>query len=322
MQDHYQILEISRNASAEEIKQAYRRLAKLFHPDKNPGNLLAEEKFKAISAAYEVLSDPIKKSNYDFKGTFNLTQAYASSFTKQKTTQTKGRKTYGFSEEEVKRRQYYKENYRKHYDAEQAARQKARNYQGPKNNFRELRYVMFAVPIAVGLLMFVLNAFSSYVPEEKVVKLRDQEIVNKTEDVSTSDVPYKEFLGDNVYDHSTSTVIKAKNTTGKDVVVELADKKTGKVVQHYYVEKDYYLLLEKMPKGTFFLRTMEGEDFDATAMVKEVGVKGTFKNSKGFYEIRKPIQVNGDKADTVEVDLGGASSPEKVSISPGDFFVQ
>lgn len=63
--DFYQTLGVSRTASADEIKKAYRKLAMQFHPDKNQGNKKAEEKFKEISEAYEVLSDEKKRKNYD-----------------------------------------------------------------------------------------------------------------------------------------------------------------------------------------------------------------------------------------------------------------
>ncbi|MEY4617452.1 MAG: hypothetical protein RJB66_2412 [Pseudomonadota bacterium] len=64
-QDYYSLLGISRNATAEEIKKAYRRLAMQYHPDKNQGNKAAEEKFKEISEAYEVLSNDQKRAGYD-----------------------------------------------------------------------------------------------------------------------------------------------------------------------------------------------------------------------------------------------------------------
>jgi curved DNA-binding protein len=66
--DYYQILGLNRKASADEIRKAYRKLAMQYHPDRNPGDKKAEERFKEINEAYQVLSDPQKRARYDQLG--------------------------------------------------------------------------------------------------------------------------------------------------------------------------------------------------------------------------------------------------------------
>lgn len=78
MSNYYETLGVAKTATADEIKKAYRTLAFKYHPDRNPGNAEAEEKFKQISAAYDVLGDEAKRRQYDMGYS---TDSYSSSHT-------------------------------------------------------------------------------------------------------------------------------------------------------------------------------------------------------------------------------------------------
>ncbi len=77
MTDYYQLLGVSRDATQEEIKRAYRRLARQHHPDVNSGDTAAEERFKEVSKAYSVLSDPDKRQRYDAFGEEGVPAGFA-----------------------------------------------------------------------------------------------------------------------------------------------------------------------------------------------------------------------------------------------------
>ena len=75
--DYYETLGVAKTATEEELKKVYRKLALKYHPDRNPGNKAAEEKFKEISEAYAVLSDPKKRSQYDTMGMGGFQQSHS-----------------------------------------------------------------------------------------------------------------------------------------------------------------------------------------------------------------------------------------------------
>src|SRR5918912_3151898 len=89
-EDFYKILGVKKDAKAEEIKKAYRRLARKYHPDVNPGDKAAEDRFKQMSEAFDVLSDPKKRKVYDRFGQYSDNLANAAEAGATGSTYTRG----------------------------------------------------------------------------------------------------------------------------------------------------------------------------------------------------------------------------------------
>lgn len=80
MEDLYNVLGVQKNATQDELKSAYRKLAMKYHPDRNPGDKAAEEKFKNITAAYDVLGDETKRRQYDEFGSYGAHNSQSQSY--------------------------------------------------------------------------------------------------------------------------------------------------------------------------------------------------------------------------------------------------
>lgn len=315
--DLYAILGVSPSASREEIKAAFRRLAKLYHPDKNPDNKDAGEKFRQIKEAYETLINPARKQKYDSR------QKYTSAYKARTTTTAAGKKTktYTTTEEDIRRRKYYQQHYTR--------QQKPKT--GPVTpkpaQYNETRYILFTIPVAVALLFLIINLYSDEKPEgvtsripAKEVFSNETSVVKKEKtSVSTSDSPYDYWFGKPKVDRRSESIINVYNRSGYDAVVCLTDKETGITVRNYFIADDYYLLFEFLPEGKYYFKSYLGTGFNTEKKTLNDSLTGAFEKPVQYMKQEKEkIAITLEQADTFSVYI--KSTPEKDRISEEEFF--
>lgn len=327
MSDYYSILGLTKSANSAEIKAAYRKLVKIYHPDKNPNSYEAVEKFRQIQEAYETLMDPILRSKYDGKVSYNEYFTQTTQQTKQHAAQGRGKK-YSFTEEDLKRRQYYKEHYKKQYDASKKV-----NVAEEKKKYNETRYILFSIPLAIALLFFIINIYerSDKKQNKKDVKgsviQKDTTIStskDKTEKITTSAEPYKYYFGQNLIDRNSNQVVQVTNYSGTDAVVCIVDALNNKVVRHHFIENSFNLYFEYLPAGKYYLRNYLGEHFNTEIKIKGTEISGAFENEKQFQSSKeKTFEINLQKIDTISFDvIYFDNKQDKNIIKTESFFIR
>lgn len=303
IKNYYIILGVKNTATLDEIKAAFRELAKKYHPDKNPGNKAAEDYFKEIQEAYMVLSNPEKRKNYDLKFTYGYTQS------------SSRRTAYG---------QYTGNAYQ--YAQQQAA---ARN-NAAFNNLRsktkqkhkpEERYqVMVSVGIALLLLYFIISyntsnkktteeyAREKIEMEHKIEALMkpDQQQKNLEEEpmIHNFDSPYTRYFGEEVYVDESKNNIKISNSGYSEAVVCLVNNKAPfQVIRNQYMDAGATFKMNSIPDGEYYLKVFYGNKWDTTVTFVNQAFKGGFKEQVAFVKI-----MNGNKAFKMKQDQEGASS--------------
>jgi curved DNA-binding protein CbpA len=297
--DYYQILQVPSTATSAEIKTAYRRLAKIFHPDKNHGNPAAEEKFKQIKDAYENLINPLRRRKYDEKRNRSVTSG-ASPHSHRKTTT---KKNYDFSEEEAERRKYYQ----KHY--------KTTSYSAPKEKSKkqpavstELKYILISVPLAVALLLLIIRLYEKPKKEAQT----KTETVNIKSDVSTPASPFESSVGKNIFDSTSHSVIKITNVSGYDAIVFLQND-SNKIIRHHFIENNYQIFTENVPVSNYRLYSWLGEKFNSNKLLFNT-IYGNFETTVCTNLAADSLRIKRNKNDTFFVLLTTNKSLETDSM--------
>lgn len=269
--NYYIVLGVPNTASFEEIKAAYRELAKKYHPDKNPGNKAAEDFFKEVQQAYAVLSNPEKRKKFDLKFSYGSSQ----DTTKRRTTAPPYTgNAYQYAQQQAQYRQQPPR-------PEPAARPKA------KPDKSENHYILISVGIAMVLLYFIISYSDK--SENKifpVIKIDSARTAKSPEEpaIDIFESPYSSFFGEEVYESESKNSVNISNSYNSEAVVCLVDsKKPHRTIRNQYMTTGSTFKMNNIPDGTYFLKVYFGNSWDPKKTFKEEGVKGGFKNDLGFF---------------------------------------
>ena len=263
MADYYAILGITKTASENEIKAAFRRLAKLYHPDKNPTNPDARLKFEQVLKAYETLIHPSKRRRYD-------SSIYGTTPQHNQPHRSKGKyqKEWSFTEEELKRRQYYQTYYK--------TKQKSAAEEEPKTHYTDYKYILLATPIAVALVMLIISMFTDQ-PQKPAPSLSIEQVKPTTIEKKFKDgfTPYSSYFG-NIKTFDTENTININNSTGYDLVIVLFENKSDAYLQHTYLEDNSNVEFSMLPNKGVYWKCLIGKDWDTEKWVNNQQIIGCF----------------------------------------------
>lgn len=306
MRDFYRILGIPDNATMADIKSAYRRLAKLYHPDLNPGSKNSEEKFKEILDAYTILSDDELRAQYDRKRKYGSS---ASGFS------TSPPQAPGEKKREAQRREYPPEYI-------EMMRQ--------RNRIRIVKHIYRRKKILRGMIItFILflvgtALFESWIDDqrEKIRLINEKQLSEKEKQdsmvkldvIQNLDSPYDSVFGPGQTTWLSPNQLVVINPY-TDAVICLVHEQSGRTIRNEFVHAQTSFIMKEVPNGNYSVKVYSGLDWDETAKVPDGRSLGGFSTNERYFSIqRNPITLtkptyanpNTITTDTVRIDTSSA----------------
>lgn len=313
MKDHYAILGLTKNATDAEIKAAFRKLAKIYHPDKGLDNPDAKAIFEKILKAYNVLINPVSRRRYD--NGFSTTTQSTGNYTKTKSPKNRQQKEWDFSEEELKRRQYYQQHYK--------AKQKTASTKPQEKPYNDYKYILYATPLAVGLLMLIISMFTEKPGSLSVVDKKNSTIViGKITQRVNGDKPYSGYFG-SIKTYDTQHSIRINNSSVYDAVIVLYNLKNNHYLQHAYLQSMFYIEFSKLPNEGVYWKCMLGKKWNEDKILFDKKVLGAFDSIVQYQNrISTPTIFSKEQENEIEVlDVIHSDSKYKSYLSnERDFF--
>lgn len=314
MKDYYRTLGIAENASDEDVKRAYRRMAKRFHPDLNAGDKYAEEQFKEVYEAYETLSDPILRRSYDLKRLRR--DLYAGNPV--------------FYARQPVGEEFEKDPRRKKYTEEQFA------YARRRRRFRIISDMRRRKKLLVGMIISFIFCVSGATWLENwnaqqradVAKTLEQKTRQKALSnshaqtvINDLDSPYDSLFGPGKYDWFSQNFIVVYNPVSDAVVCVVQASAPHRTIRNEFIHARRSFALREMPDGDYYMKVYTGSKWDFNRKVPGGQTLGRFTKDEEFFRIGVPVislynknEINGD---TIVIDP--TVVPLK-TISENDFF--
>lgn len=303
--NYYILLGVKNTASFDELKSAYRNLAKKYHPDKNPDNKAAEEYFKEIQQAYDTLSDQHKRRIYDLKLSHNN-----GATSQQKTYSQYNGNAYQYAQQQAQQKNQFYTTRKKHTKK----KDKTEGYQ-----------ILVSIAVAFILLYFIISYSSDKASEPlrqsfekgKPLQVKKTEIkkASVAPMISNYASPYSNFFGEEIANVYSKNSILIHNSDLCEAVVCLVQYgKNKKTIRNQYMNLGATFKMNSIPDGDYFLKIYYGTGWDTAKTFLNKTVKGGFTNDLGFVELN-----TGENAFKMKHNEKGPSisySSYEIGISP------
>lgn len=318
MKNHYQTLGVPENASEQEIKLAYRKLAKRYHPDVNAGAKGAEEQFKEIVEAYSILSDYNLRSNYDAKRQGrNLFYGNPSFYSSESATEKKDPR-------------------RKEYSEEDLERARVRHRKRTLSNMLRRKNILKGMIVTFILFMVASAAFESYIEEKRnkeakelIAKLELEQKKNSKEEnskIENMDSPFDAVFGEGQYENKSPNHLVFYIAFYDAVICAQQNAAPYKTIRNEYIEANNGFVMKEMPGGSYFIKMYTGKNWDPQKKIPDGRKLGGFTKDEAFYKVRLgPFvlhDINKKNSDTNTCDTI-IIDPKKINLDPisrAEFF--
>lgn len=318
--NYYILLGVKSTASFDELKIAYRILAKKYHPDKNPDNKKAEEYFKEIQQAYTVLSNPDKRQKYDLK------IPGGKAFRQQKQYTQPAGSAYQYAQQQTQQQKYT-----------------TRKTQTSKHDKTEGYQIPVSIGVALILLYFIIS-YSTHNKTQKEVKspsdIRNtmnqkriiEEEISTVPMINNFDSPYSTFFGEEIANEESKNNITIHNSTESEAVVCLVEnKKTNRTIRNQYMNLGSSFKMNNIPDGEYFFKIYFGTNWDTSKTFVNNKVKGGFRNeisfvelkiNKGFFKMKQEQTSTSSSFSSYEININPRQKKGIKIIAPEQFFTK